>query len=862
MNHYGPTETTVGALAYRVPARLEEHAATVPLGRPLPGARAYVLDGRMQPLPVGVPGELYVGGGGVARGYLRRPDLTAERFVPDPFGPPGTRAYRTGDRVRWLASGELEFLGRVDRQVKIRGFRVEPGEVEAVLAQHPSVQEAAVESREGALVAYVVGAPGTEASAGELRDDLARRLPPHMVPSAFVVLGALPLTPNGKLDREALPAPGAPSREPEGYRAPRTPAERTLAGIWAEALGVEHVGVHDNFFALGGDSILAIRVIARAAQAGLRIAPQQLFRHQTVAGLAAVAVAVALEPPAAEGPAAGVVPLTPIQRRFFARELPDPHHYNQALLLRVREPLAPAQLEAAIAALLEHHDALRLRFTRGAGGWEQRYAPPGGTVPLERADLSGFPAAEQDALLESAAAERQARLELENGPLLRAVRFDLGPSRGERLLLVVHHLAVDGVSWRILLEDLECACRQLARGEAASLPRRTTSYRRWAERLQDLARSGEPRAELPFWTEQARETAPLPVDRAGGEGTVGSARTVVCVLDEEETRALLTEVPGAYRTQANDVLLCALAQAFQRWTGERVLRIHLEGHGREELFADVDPSRTVGWFTSLFPVRLELEEGGPGEVLKGVKEQLRAIPRRGIGYGMLRHLSDDPGVREALRGAPEPEVLFNYLGQFGRTYSGLSLFGAAEEGTGPSRAGTTPRAQLLEINARVSGGRLRLVWTYGEEVHARETIERLAAGYVEALRELIAHCTAPGAGGATPSDFPLARISRAELDRLAERVDGIEDLYPLSPLQQGILFHALQGGDDPYRTQAVYVLDGPLAADEWERAWARVAERHAALRTGFHWEGVDAPVQVVRRSAPLPWVREDWRGLA
>ncbi|HEV2733950.1 MAG TPA: amino acid adenylation domain-containing protein, partial [Longimicrobiaceae bacterium] len=738
VNMYGITETTVHVTCRPLTREDVDAGSASPIGRPLPDLCVQLLDRHLQPAPVGVPGEMYVGGAGVARGYLNRPELTAQRFLPDPFSAEaGARLYRSGDRARWLASGELEYLGRADQQVKVRGFRIEPGEIEAVLRAH----------------------------AGE-------RLPEHMVPGAFVSLEALPLTVNGKLDLRALPAPEAGRSAVEGvYAAPESGAEEILARVWAEVLRLERVGIHDNFFQLGGDSILAIQVVSRAHRAGLRLSAKQLFQHQTVAALARVAE-VAAGAGGGEDTAAGPVPPTPIQRWFFAQELPDPHHYNQAVLLAPREPLDPEHLRTALSALLERHGALRLRFARGPEGWSQRYGEGETELPLEAVDLSDLPEGEQDAGLETTAAGRQAGLELENGPLLRAVHFCLGARRGERLLLVIHHLAVDGVSWRILLEELETAYRQLARGETVALPPRTTSFRRWAERLHAYARSEAPRAELPFWTRQARGTAPLPVDFAGGENTVGSARTVRVALSEEETRALLTELPAAYRTQVNDVLLCGLLQAFHRWTGERSLRIDLEGHGREELFADVDLSRTVGWFTSLFPVRLELEEGGPGEALKAVKEQLRAVPQRGVGYGVLRHLSDDPEVREALCGAPQPEVLFNYLGQVDPGAPGASLFTPAGEGTGPSRGPRGRRGPLLEINGLVSGGRLQLAWRYGESLHLRSTVERLAASHLDALRGLVEHCRAPEAGGYTPSDFPRARLNQKDLDKLARLRGG------------------------------------------------------------------------------------------
>jgi amino acid adenylation domain-containing protein/non-ribosomal peptide synthase protein (TIGR01720 family) len=769
---YGPTEATILAASSRVDG---EVGAWRRVGRPLGGACVYVLDGAMRPQPPGIPGELHLGGAGVARGYLGRPGLTAEKFLPDPFAAePGARMYRTGDRVRWRPDGELEFRGRADRQVKVRGFRIEPGEIEAVLCGHPEVDEALVEVRgagpeEARLVAYVVPHdPGAPPAAPALRADLEARLPAYMVPAAFVYLERVPLTPNGKVDRRALPEP-AWGGDGEGYEAPRTPVEHLLARAWAEVLRVERVGLRDHFFDLGGDSILSIQVVARARREGVRVTPRQIVEHPTLGELARVAGRVERE--AADGALpAGEIPLTPIQHDFFERGAGNHAHWNQALLLAPRRPLHPAPLAYALAGLLDHHDALRLRFAHGGdGAWTQRYAEPGGPVPLVTVDLSALPAPARAARLEAAAAVLQASLDLGRGPLLHAARFDLGCG-GERLLLVIHHLAVDGVSWRVLLEDLQRLYEQAARGEAARLAPKTTSFGGWARRLAQHAASGAPRGEAEYWTAPARLEAPrLPVDHPDGANRAGSVRHAAVGLDAEETRALLQDANAAYGTQARDLLLAALARTLGEWTGERRALVHLEGHGREELFPDVDLSRTVGWFTSLFPVLLDLRHAyGQAEELKTVKEQLRAVPANGIGYGLLRYLSPDEELRRALRALPAPEISFNYLGQFDGTFSDSALFSLARESAGPPHAPGARRAHLLDVTAAVEDGVLQARWSYSPDVHRPETVDALAARWLAALRSLIAHCLSADAGGNTPSDFPLAGLDAETLALLEE----------------------------------------------------------------------------------------------
>jgi non-ribosomal peptide synthase protein (TIGR01720 family) len=777
-NLYGPTEAAVDVTFYAC----ERGRATVPIGRPVANTIIHVLEGELRQAPVGVPGELYIGGVQVGRGYHGRPGLTAERFVPDPYSAePGARMYRTGDRARWLATGEVEYLGRLDEQVKVRGHRIELGEIESALLRQPGVREAVAAAREdrpghARLVAYVVAGEGGELSVAGLRSRLKEELPEYMVPAAVVLLDALPVTPNGKLDRAALPAPEWARAEEEGPTvAPRDSVEETLAGIWCGVLRLDRVGVHDNFFELGGDSILSIQVISRAAQAGIRITPRQVFQHPTVADLASVAdTAAAVQ--AEQGEVTGEAPLTPVQRWFLEQELPEPHHWNQALLLEVAQPVDPAVLKRAVGELLRHHDALRLRFRRdGDGAWRQEGVPFDGDVPFDHVDQASTPAAQRQAEVERAAARAQAGLGLERGPLLQAVYFSRGPGAG-RLLLAVHHLAVDGVSWGVLVEDLERACAQLARGEPARFPAKTTSFRQWAERLAEHARTPAAETEMEHWLAAGHApAAPIPVDLPGGENTEAHARVAAVALTEEETHALVHEVPAAYRTQTGDVLLAALARTLGAWTGERAVRVELEGHGREPLFEDVDLSRTVGWFTSVFPVALDAGDGAsPGDALKAVKEQLRAVPGKGIGYGILRYLGRDE-TREALAAAPSPEVSFNYLGQLDALLPGAALFRPVDEPMGAAHAASAPRRYLLEVNASIQGGRLHAGWTYSERVHRPATVEALAERWLASLRELIEHCRAPEAAVYTPSDFPEAELSQDELDDLVADFISLND---------------------------------------------------------------------------------------
>jgi amino acid adenylation domain-containing protein/non-ribosomal peptide synthase protein (TIGR01720 family) len=772
INGYGPTENTTFTCCHVMTAESRVET-TVPIGRPIANTQVYVLDQAMQPVPVGVYGELYIGGDGLARDYLRRPALTAEKFVPHPFSDaPGARLYRTGDLVRYRSDGTLEFQGRRDHQVKLRGYRIELGEIEAVLGQHPEVQATVALVREDQpgdkrMVAYIVPAQAS-VSASDLRRYLQERVPDYMVPAHFVMLDALPVTPNGKLDRRALPAPeGVRPELDSAYQAPQGPLEQTLAKIWTQVLRIDQVGRHDNFFELGGDSILSIQIVAKASQAGLRVSPRHLFQYQTIAGLAGVVEALE-QVTADQGIVTGPLPLSPVQHWFFAQQFEEADHWNMAWVLEAKEPVDPEKMEQVTEALLRHHDALRLRFVTHGTGWEQELAAPDQPVPFTVIDLSHLPSAEAESAYAQEADRLHTTLDLSAGPLMRVALFRFNEDQADRVLIVLHHLAVDGISWRILLDDLQTAYDQLCVGRSIQLPPKTTSFKEWAERLVGYARSDALNEEMDYWlTVAATPWTPLPHDFADGVNTVASTRTVAVELEREDTRALLQEIPEVYHTQINDVLLTALVDVLAPWSQQETVCLDLEGHGREELFEDVDLSRTVGWFTSIFPVVLKRgHPAHPGDLMKSVKEQLRYIPHRGIGYGLLRYLSDDREIRERLGELPEPEVAFNYLGQFDQVIASDGRWTWSGVSGGANRHPRGKQPYLVAINARVMEGVLQVRWSYSEAVHRRETIERLADDYLAALLAIIRHCQSPEAGGYTPSDFPLAGLSQKDLEKL------------------------------------------------------------------------------------------------
>ncbi|MFE9252358.1 amino acid adenylation domain-containing protein [Streptomyces sp. NPDC007088] len=739
INAYGPTETTVCAT---MSAPLSG-GSVPPIGRPIVGTRVYVLDGALRPVAPGVAGELYVAGAGLARGYLGRPSLTAERFLPDPFGPAGTRMYRTGDLVRWTDEGELSYLGRADSQVKLRGFRIELGEVESALNAVPGASRATALVREDRpgdrrLVAYYVG----DADPVTVRARIASGLPGHMLPSALVVLDNIPLMPNGKVDRAALPAPQGPTSAGTGRR-PADAREELLCEIFADVLDLPAVSPDADFFDFGGDSIMSIQVVSRARAGGLLVSARDIFKERTPALLAQAATAV---PAAAEDRDAGTGTFrpTPIMRWLERYEATD--GFNQSMTVRVPAGLDEQALDQAVQALTDHHDLLRLRH-HPDGTYEVRER---GTVPVpvRRAEPDDDRAAE--------AARRE--LAPATGEVARFVWFDAGPDTPGTLLIVLHHLIVDAVSWQILLPDLAAAYEAASAGRAPALAPVATSYRTWSGHLHAADR----RAELPVWREIAATPEPLLGTRRLDPAidTAATSREIELTLEPDVTEALLTRVPASVNGSITDALLCGLATAVVGHRGAGPVLVDLEGHGREHIVDGVDTSRTVGWFTSLYPVRLTPEGRLPIDRLKAVKEQLRAFPDNGVGYGILRHLTDETGLDVS------PQIGFNYLGR----YTDGDDADDWQTVDGPTPAPRSPEMAMthaIEITAVTESheGRPRLVatWAWASGLLAESEVRGLAQGWFDALTALADE--RPDAVGLTPSDLS-DDLSQSEIDSL------------------------------------------------------------------------------------------------
>jgi non-ribosomal peptide synthase protein (TIGR01720 family) len=911
MNAYGPTECS-DDVTHAVLRAGDVTGARVAIGRPVRNTLLYVLDDHLRPVPQGTIGELYVAGVGVGRGYLHDPVKTAAAFLPDPFADPaegaGLRMYRTGDHVLSRVDGQLEFVERRDHQVKVRGHRIELAEIETALRALPAVTDAAVTAvaQPGGgtqLTAYTVPASGADPAT--IRAELQQLLPSYMIPSQWITLRALPLTAHGKVDRAALPQPGpvAAAR----HRPPRNPAEETLCEAFCAALGCDPaaVGIDDSFFALGGDSITAIQVVSHARTHGLSITPRQVFLHKTVAALAAHASPATGESGIPRQPLPGdgtgdIVP-TPIIAQLSedlggiggpARE------FSQYVLVRVPDGLTSERLSGLLRLLVDRHDVLRMEIAEPVPGvWTPRAREHGAVAVhelitvVDAAPVSSRPAEFRGLVAREVEAAR-GRLDPRAGVMLQAVLFDGGPGREARLLLLAHHTVVDGVSWRILLSDLGAAWSAEQTGTERQLEPVPTSYRRWAAELAEQSRSGSRTAELAYWLEQSEtETTAFGRRRldpvADTYATSGHLRLE---LPADITAALLTGVPAAFHGEINDVLLSALALALTDWrrrvgpaAGTQTV-VELEGHGREHLSDDIDLSRTVGWFTTVFPVRLDIGECDEtdawpsgqaiGAVVKRVKEQLRAVPDRGIGYGLLRHLN--PQTARLLAAAPVPSIGFNYLGRF-RVADSTGPWSidsdSAVIGTGvhpdmPLRhaLAVTP---LTEDHA--DGPRLVADWVWATGILTGQEVRDVAETWFRALRALVGHLDVPHAGGWTASDLPLVAVRQEEIDQIERGASALGaekavDVLPLTPLQRGLLSQSQfaaydEGGTDLYVLQVTADLVGMVDVDVLESALQVLLTRHPSLAAAFRHRKSGDPISVVYEGLRVPLRCTDLSGL-
>ncbi|MEM9822967.1 MAG: amino acid adenylation domain-containing protein, partial [Bacteroidota bacterium] len=823
LNAYGPCETSDDVVQYEIKAQMGEEVLRTPIGRVIDNMNVFVLDRANCLAPIGVPGEICITGIGVGAGYWGQAEKTAKVFVQNPFaGTLGSVMYKTGDLGCWLPNGELDFLGRIDRQVKVRGNRVELGEIEAQVRQTPGVKDAHILVHKTAdnqelVVAFIVMnteafdlpegyahddryAVGVELAHQELEQALRTfckdKLPAYMQPNHYCFVEELPTNLSNKVDQnklvqllQAMDQVGNVANE-ASYAAPRNETETKLAKIWQGLLNLDKVGIHDNFFELGGDSIVIIQVVSRAKRMGIQLSPRDMFQFQTIATLVENVEKQVITIQAEQGKLEGQVEFMPIQRRFFEEEHGSMSHYNQSVLLSVDKQVDEATLEQAVRAIVAQHDALRMQFPNDGDYWWQKYGNYAGEL-----EVLNFQQKSSDTF-KTAVTETcdraQASLDIEAGELIRTVLMK-APETEERnrLFIVIHHIVVDGVSWRIIVEDIERAIDALLEGKAIELGHKTSSYRDCVTAQAAYTISPSMESQRDYWKQIVNDNAAfsLPTDHEVGQKQMMDVIDYTVHMDERYTEKLLKKVNRSYHMEINDILLSALSLTLSEWSGQDKVVIGLEGHGREDISRSIDISSTVGWFTSLFPVSIQLEaEMSEGAVIKSVKERLRLLPEKGIGYGLLRYLHPSLETQSELEGK-DWEIIFNYLGQFDNLFANSKWFKPAKEDTGKRVGDLFPFNNKFEVNGLILDGKLTMHWTYCTKEYDAKTVEQLAARFFAQLQRLIDHCEQVTIPEYTPSDFGLGNeISVEDLDAfMNQKADGmrlqtqVERLHRLSP---------------------------------------------------------------------------------
>jgi iturin family lipopeptide synthetase A len=773
VNHYGPTEATIGCIAAPVDFnRVQQYEQQPELGRPISNAKVYIVDryGKLQ--PVGVPGELVIAGAGISRGYLNNPSLTNEKFIPNPFGCEG-KMYRTGDIAKWTVDGSIQFIGRADHQVKIRGYRVECSEIEQRLLRHRDIQETVVIAKEEGSVPYLVAYIVSDLlldSVG-VKQWISSALPEYMVPTYVIFIDQMPLNSNEKIDLRALPEPQRTGTDELPYVLPTNEVESVLIQVWGEVLGIQQIGTDQNFFELGGDSIKALQISSRLLRYGLKMEVRHLFQQPRIQQLSKYVQLVKVK--SDQGLVTGPVELTPIQRRLFELKWETLQHYNHAVLLLNRDRFDEDGLRVTLTTLVEHHDALRMKFNRDGNTvlqFNRGLEEPGYELIVidymeEEVEV------EVSISMERQAAEIQASMAIGEGPLLKAGLFRT--AKGDYLLLVIHHLVVDGVSWRFILEDLESVYAQFIRQETIRLPDKTDSYQRWSEQLVQYANSKQIWEQIPYW-QRCEQTVvrTLPKDQIINIRTAKGNVKATMKLDSGATHKLLNEVNQTYNTEVNDILLSALLLTLQDWIGgDQHIAVHLEGHGREELMEKVDLSRTVGWFTTIYPILLNLSYAlDMSHCIKTVKDELRRVPYKGTGYEILRSITSLNSQTEMpLEFNLQPEIIFNYLGQFDQLFQSDNLQ-ISQLGTGPEIGSSMEKRYALEFNGMIIQGELVMEIHYNINEYRQETVERLASSYIHQLLEIIQHCIEKETTEKTPTDFHYSKLSQQQLDKISKSI--------------------------------------------------------------------------------------------
>ncbi|UIN44643.1 bacitracin non-ribosomal peptide synthetase BacA [Bacillus licheniformis] len=855
-NVYGPTECCVDAASYQIEWEKVPQTPSIPIGRPLLNTSIYIVDKELRPQPIGIAGELCIAGEGVARGYVNRPELTAEKFVDHPFEP-GKKMYKTGDLAMWLPDGQIEFLGRADHQVKIRGYRIELGEVEQQLLTHEKIKEAAViagKDQNGSSYLCAYFASDQELPAADVRQFLEREMPDYMIPSYFVKLDRLPRTSSGKVDRNALPEADGTLIEGTRYDPPRNEIEQKLVQVWREILGIEDIGISHHFFAAGGDSIKALQIISRLAKMNLKLEMKALFANPKIKDLSRL-ITEETRHRKHNKPVTGETELLPIQKRYFANNKEELNHFNQSFMLFRKDGYDENIVRTAFNKILEQHDALRMIYEEKDGDiiqYNRGYRE--NLFDLDVYDVRGLDCQAEKVF--ELATGIQKKSSIRKGKLVHLGIFRA--DEGDHLLIAIHHLVVDGVSWRILFEDLETLYLQALKDEPLDIGYKTDSYQEFARQLKKYAQSRRLLKEREYWQKALEADVPfIPAEKLERD-TFEHSTTLSIRIGPDVTANLLRNANKAYNTEINDILLTALIAAVRDITGENKLKVMMEGHGREDILDGVDITRTIGWFTTVYPVFIDLgEEKEISQNIKMVKETLRKIPNKGIGYGVLKYMTEE--LQKIQTQAP---LSFNYFGEMNNDMN-RKVFSQSPFSPGESIGGKIVRHYAIEMNAISLNGELTIYTTFNQDQYQTSAIEQLNQSFKENLEKIVDHCVGKDGSDMTPSDYGDVSLGLEELERIQNKYSAfqIEKIYPLANMQKGMLFHAaMDQTSGAYFQQIVIDLKGRVHPDLLEKSFHEIVKRHEILRASFEYEITAEPRQIIARDRKTPFTSIDLTG--
>ncbi len=863
VNEYGPTETTVATAAFIIDVNnANKYLFTYPIGKPAFNTKLYILDSNGRLCPIGIPGELYISGKSVSKGYFNKPELTAERFLQDPFFD-ANKMYKTGDIACWLPEGIVNYLGRVDEQIKIRGYRIEPAEIVQTINAYPNVIDNVVIAKDDKfqnkhLIAYYIEKKPIEIEG--LRNYLYENLPEYMVPAFFIRVDKFPLNNNNKLDTNLLPDPYLNYNASKNFIPPISDQEKKLTIIWESVLNVAPIGVEDNFFELGGDSISALQVIAKGYEEGIYLTVMDIFESNTIASLVSkIKPKKSVSPE--QGFLTGRVNLLPIQHWFFDLKLIENNYWNQVFKIKWNGNKDIEKLNETFKILVKHHDAFRLCFVNDNSIWEQYYLDKVNSDYVECITLQQTNSFNYENTINKHLQAMQSSLDLEKGALIKAVVFNkINGNFDEHFYIIAHHLIIDAFSWKILLEDLNNVYHKLINNCEVSLPEKTSSLRQWANYLSEKAMDEKNTVDLSFWQKQlSNSSGELPLDYQG-KNIEASMREFIYKLDTDSTSYLVNNLTAQTSLKINDILVTALLRVLKKHTENRIWVLNFDSHGRETLTDQIDLSRTIGWFTNMYPLSLEISE--TGEILqdlKLIKDKLLIIPNKGLSYGMLRYLNSDTskcGWNNFM-----PQLAYNYLGKFS-DHSSEKYFNIVSMTSGFDRGPQNIRPHLLDLNCFIQDNNFIFYWLYSQNIHAEITVKNWAKDYIEEIENLIIFCRAFNRQILSSGDFPFCKLNQHQLDKIVSKYPQLEEILPATSIQQGFLFHHLyhQNSDD-YLTQLTWDMYGKLDVLRFKKSWESILQKYSVLRTAFIWEEMPQPLQVIEKDCQLHWNELDWSNL-